>query len=389
MKTGHYSIKKVDMKVLYLINAGIMGGRERHVLTLAKSLPQEIKYRICAVSAGEATDAMLAAGENVCVLGGRNGHDLHIIGPFVRLLREFKPDIVHAHSGAFLLYFAMRFFPEIALVQSVHGPSVSGAEWAVRRKSIVWKIKSLVARVFERWPDYFLPVSKATWDEFKIVHPNAKGEVFFNALNFDALPKTRWSRGDCSIECGRHGAATENHKIVGMVGRMADVKDWPSFAKIARLLKERMPEVEAWGVGASEEWARENVGKDACHVKWFGSRQDAQELISHMDVFVVTSKYEQMPTTLLEAFAIGVPVVGFLPEGGTGEVLQLSPKQSAALFKERDCNRVADEIVHVLNDEDFCEELVRTGRGIVTEHFDMKKLCVTQLVRIYKEQIKE
>ena len=58
-------------------------------------------------------------------------------------------------------------------------------------------------------------------------------------------------------------------------------------------------------------------------------------------------------------------------------------------FKERDCSHVADEIVHVLNDENFCEQLVCTGREIVVEHFNMKKLCATQRVRIYKEQIKE
>ena len=90
------------MRVLYLINAGIMGGRERHVMTLVKSLPKEIVYCVCATSPGEATDAMLEQGQNVCVLGGRNGHDLRIVPRFIQLMREFRPDIVHAHSMPFL-----------------------------------------------------------------------------------------------------------------------------------------------------------------------------------------------------------------------------------------------------------------------------------------------
>ena len=40
-------------------------------------------------------------------------------------------------------------------------------------------------------------------------------------------------------------------------------------------------------------------------------------------------------------------------------------------------------------DESFCEGLICAGRKIVADHFNMKKLCATQLVRIYKEQIKE
>ena len=378
------------MKVLYLINAGIMGGRERHVLTLVKSLPREIEYCICAVSAGEATEAMQAAGLNVRVLGGRNGHDVRVFPRFIRLLREFKPDVVHAHSVALLPYAAMRLFPKIALVQSVHGPSVSGAEWAARRKSIAWKIKSILSRILECKPDYYLPVSQATWDEFKIVHPDAKGEVFFNALNLDALPVARRSRGDRPTDCGDQRAVDGGRKIVGMVGRMADVKDWPSFAKIARLLKERMTDVEVWGVGASEEWARENVGEDAQYVKWFGSRQDAQELISQMDVFVMTSKYEQLSTTLLEAFAMHVPVAGFLPEGGTSEVLALAQGCEAALMnKERDCAKAADAVIRILSDDALYADMVREGDRIVHEYFDMKKLCATQLADVYKRLMRE
>jgi len=376
------------MRVLYLINAGIMGGRERHVLTLVKSLPKEIEYFICAVSAGEATEAMQAAGLNVRVLGGRNGHDLRVLSRFVRLLREFRPDVVHAHSGALIPYMVLRFFPKIAFVQSVHGPSVSGAEWAARRKSVAWKMKSILSWILERRPDYYLPVSQATWDEFKIVHPDAKGEVFFNALNLDALLAVRRSRGDHPTE----GAAQQNpsarRRVVGMVGRMADVKDWPSFAKIARLLKERMPDVEVWGVGASEEWARENVGEEARHVKWFGSRQDAQELVAQMDVFIMTSKYEQLPTTLLEAFAIGVPVVGFLPDGGTEEVLALAQGCEAALMNnERDCEKAADAVIRILSDEKLYADMVREGDRIVHEYFDMKKLCATQLMDVYGKLI--
>ena len=133
------------MKIIYLINAGIMGERECHVMTLVKSLPKEIEYCVCAVSSGEATNKMLADGLDVRILGGKSGHDLRIIFRFVRLLMEYKPNIVHAHSVAFFPYFVLKFFPRIALVQSIHGPSISVAEWAARRKSFVWKVKGFLA----------------------------------------------------------------------------------------------------------------------------------------------------------------------------------------------------------------------------------------------------
>ena len=190
------------MKVLYLINADIMGGRERHVMTLVKSLPREVEYCVCAVSVGEATDKILAEGLNVRILGGRNGHDFRIVPRFVRLLRELKPDIVHAHSVALLPYFILEFFPRTILVQSIHGPSVSDAEWAARRRSLAWKVKGWFADLLQRKPDYCLPVSQLTLE---------RGEVFYNALNLDSLPTSN---------AGRKRAET---KIVGMVGRMPTI----------------------------------------------------------------------------------------------------------------------------------------------------------------------
>ena len=364
------------MRILYLLNAGIMGGRERHVLTLVKSLPKQIEYCVCAVSGGAATDAMLSDGLNVRVLGGRNGHDWRIVPRFIRLLREFKPDIVHAHSGAFLPYFVLNWFRRIPLIQSIHGPTASGEEYEARRKSFKWKIKCCVAGLFERKPDYYLPVSNATWEDFKSIHPNVKGEVFFNALNLDDLPKAAKKAGTCK-------------KIVGMVGRNAPPKDWPSFCRVAAIVSRQRSDVEFWGVGADESWAKENVGNDSRYVRWFGSRQDARELIAQMDVFLLTSKYEQLPTTLLEAFAIGVPVVGFLPEGGTKEVIGLSSKTSALLLAERNHQQLVVELVRVIDDKNLRELMVIEGRKIVEEHFDMKKLCASQLVGVYERVIKE
>ncbi len=364
------------MRVLYLINAGIMGGRERHVMTLVKSLPKEIVYCVCATSPGEATDAMLAQGQNVYVLGGRNGHDLRIVPRFIQLMREFRPDIVHAHSMPFLVSVVLRFYPRVPVVKSIHGTTVSGEEWKARRRSIVWKVKGILQKLLQRKTDYYLPVSMATWDEFKSVNPDAKGEVFFNALKLEGLPEAK--HDNCRPK-----------KVVGMVGRNADQKDWPLFCKIAKRVLTKRSDIEFWGVGADGAWAKTSCGEDSCCVKWFGSRQDARELIAKMDVFLMTSKHEQLPTTLLEAFYIGVPVVGVLPEGGTREVLALSTKTSALLLPERNSEKVADALVRIIDDPKARADMVSVGKGIVMNHFDMEKLCATQLLGIYKGLIKE
>ena len=361
------------MRVLYFINAGTMGGRERHVHTLVKSLPSSIEPLICAVSGGKATDAMVKDGLPVQILGGKNGHDPKVFFRFIRLLHTFKPDIIHAHGSAFLPTSAMRLFPRIPLIESLHGPASLSAK------------KSLLS-IFPRPPDYYLPVSKATWDEFQRVNPSARGEVFYNALNLTDLPTA-----------GRTDANTTGKKIIGMVGRMADVKDWPSFVHISAIVMSKDPTVEAWAIGdgpirgtCESLWldlARQNQ-IDPSRLKWLGTRQDARELMAQMSALLVTSHSEQLPTTLLEAFALKTPVAGFIPEGGTREILALAKDTCALLDAERSIEATTKNVLRILEDDQLRARMTSEGFRIVHEHFDMKKLCATQLVEIYEKVIK-
>ena len=360
------------MKVLYFINAGTMGGRERHVHTLVKSLPSSVEPLICAVSGGAATDAMAKDGLNVQVLGGKNGHDPKVFFRFIRLLRAFKPDIIHAHGNAFIPTSAMRLFPHIPLIESLHGPASPNA-------------KRLLSTLPRR-PDYYLPVSQATWDAFQRLHPSARGEVFYNALNLTNLPTA-----------GSAGANTAGKRIIGMIGRMADVKDWPSFVRISSIVMSKDPTVEAWAIGdgptrsSCEALWRDLAQQkqlDPSRLKWLGTRQDARELMAQMSALLITSHSEQLPTTLLESFAIGIPAVGFIPEGGTREILAFSQSPCALLREDRSVESAAADVLRVLDNASLRTSLVAEGSRIVHEHFDMQKLCATQLIAIYEKVIK-
>lgn len=371
------------MRVLYFINAGIMGGRERHVYTLVKSLPKDIEYLICAVSSGESTKEMQVKGCNVRVLGCRNGHDVRLLWRFYKVIKGFKPDLIHAHSEAIIPFWVLRFFKSIPIVYSIHGPSTDAAECGVRGRPFWGCLKSKIEKLLKRKPDYFLPVSKATWEEFLTLTPKVKGEVFFNALDFSILPNSE--------------KKVNVAPVVGMVARLADQKGWSSFLEIAAELVKRIPNVKIWAIGdgplkanLQEYWRRLSIEEKipVASLIWFGSRQDARELISKMDVFLFTSKREQLPTTLLEAFALGTPVVGFLPIGGTKEILGLSSKKIALLNESRNVGQAVRDVLLVLEDKILRQELVDEGQRIVRNYFDMRTLCSTQLRSVYKRLIK-
>ena len=171
-------------------------------------------------------------------------------------------------------------------------------------------------------------------------------------------------------------------KIIGMVGRADPEKGWSDIVDITKMAK-----VTCWGVGVSAEEALSNFGEATKVVQWLGPQPNGREWIGKMDVFVLTSKHEEMPTVVLEAFAERTAICGFIPEGGMSEILSFSTGPLKEVFiKERDTTRLADIVVSLLNDDAKRRAVIEDGWRILTDHFDAIKNC-QRLVEIYKDKL--
>jgi glycosyltransferase involved in cell wall biosynthesis len=181
-------------------------------------------------------------------------------------------------------------------------------------------------------------------------------------------------------------------KVVGGVGRLARGKDWVSFLRVAGLLSKMRGDVRFEIVGGGplrsplEETAR-RLGL-AGKVSWRGFRADALELISHFDVFLLTSIYETGPITLLEAFALRVPVAGFIPRGGTREILGFCTKPAGAFVEERSPELLARAVSELLDNPQQAAVKADEGYRVVREHFDMARIAV-QVTRVYEEVLSD
>ncbi len=364
------------MKVLFLITSGTMGGLERHVQCLAQSLPKDVESLICVTGQdGSASEAMRDAGLNVIVLGCLSGHDVRLLPRFHKVMKDFKPDVVHAHSTALLASFYLKWFSCVPLIQSLHTPAVHQT------------IKDWIFNLIAKTPNYYLPVSAETWKGYQRIYPKAKGEVLFNPLLLRALPVKdhQYIRRELSL--------ADDAPILGAVGRLSPQKNWLGFLEVAyRLLvqNERMHAV-AVGDGPQKDemhahWVALTRGKTNVEVRlhWLGNRQDAKQIIGGMDVFLFMSHHEELPTVLLEAFGMQTPVVGQLPVGGAKEVLALSDRQSAWLMEEPNIDAIVSNVQTVLANPEQAKQMTDAGREILEKNFDAKKICEEQLMNVYR-----
>lgn len=270
---------------------------------------------------------------------GRNGHDIRDWFQIRRIVREFRPDIIHVNKFSLMMLLYLKFFTQIPRVVSLH--MSYDRRLSIKDRILFWALR----------PCYFLPVSSATWAGFRAHYPAAKGEVFFNPIRL-ALQD-------------RESRAVARKDVIGMVGRNADAKDWPSFHRVAELVGG-----EAWNLGE----------KSYC--------PNASEKIAEMSVFVMTSKHEQMPTTMLECFLKRTPICGFIPKGGVRDVLALSNGALRSVFiDERDPYSLAEIAKRLLRDDAFRKAVIDDQCQILANHFDAEKNCRGQLMDVYRKVI--
>ena len=152
---------------------------------------------------------------------------------------------------------------------------------------------------------------------------------------------------------------------------IVDNPPWPSQSNNQTILNQTISSVEFLNAGE----------KKAC---------DGREAIRKMDLFMMTSKHEELPTVVLECFLEGTPICGFLPEGGTSDILQYSKGPvREAFITERNCEMLADVVMDLLAHPEKRQAMVEDGRQILEEHFDAEKNVRGQLMRIYIERSKD
>ncbi|MFQ6129248.1 MAG: glycosyltransferase family 4 protein [Candidatus Hadarchaeaceae archaeon] len=114
------------------------------------------------------------------------------------------------------------------------------------------------------------------------------------------------------------------------------------------------------------------------------SHGEVAELMAAANVFVLPSIVESSPLTLLEAMAVGVPVV--CPRaGGVSEIIK--DEINGLMFPPADVDTLANVITRVLRDEQLAKRLRRSGLKIVREKFSWER-AARQTLELY-ERVRE
>jgi L-malate glycosyltransferase len=168
---------------------------------------------------------------------------------------------------------------------------------------------------------------------------------------------------------------TDRLRVV-MVARMnAHYKNHAGFLRIAAEVHKRMPEVEFLLVGDGP--LRAEIEQQATTlaleqvVKFLGDRRDIPAILASSDVAVLTSDSEGLSNVILEAMAVGVPVIAYAV-GGNPEIAHAD---RGALIPAGNEGEFASAICRLLADASLRRELGRNARRFAAENFSLDRVC--------------
>jgi glycosyltransferase involved in cell wall biosynthesis len=164
-------------------------------------------------------------------------------------------------------------------------------------------------------------------------------------------------------------------RIVGTVSRMTPQKDPATWLAVAARVAAAHPEVRfvwVWG-GEQEAEVRNRAAALGLgdRIRFPGYRPDARELAGAFDVFLLTSRFEGLPYTPIEALGAGTPVVA-TDVVGTRDVIRHG--ETGLLAPVGDVDTLAGQVGRLLDDPALAAKLAAAGREDVRRRFSLEAM---------------
>jgi glycosyltransferase involved in cell wall biosynthesis len=360
-------------RVFVLVTLGEVGGAQGYVASLLPTLADEYDVAVGAHGGAFVREAADRAGVEFVHLEHLRRRispwrDLRAFAELYRLLRRRRPDVLHASSSkagvigrlaAVAARVPVRVFTVHGWAFSAHSGAASALyRWADR---IAGRATTATICVSQRERAEGLRARTCRAD---------RTVVIANAVDVETYPQAPLERAV--------------PRLIS-VGRLAAPKDWPTvLLGLEGLDPDAFAELVIVGDGPERERVEEALDKRSLgRVRLLGERKDVPSLLADADVFVLASRSEGLPLSVIEAMAAGLPVVAS-DVGGLRELVR--DGETGALVPPGDPAALADALRPLLADRELRRRLGTAGRERAKTLFDVSAFRRANL-ELYRREL--
>lgn len=325
--------------VAYVITSTGVGGAERQVYELANKFRSR-GWRVGVVSMLPMHHQFLPleeAGVRLATLGMAKGRpDPRALVRLARLLRAWRPDVVHGHMvHANLLTRLTRLLAPVPRVISTMHNQDEGGQW-----------RYFAYRLTDRMADVTTSVSRVAVAEAVRRHAVHQRRITLVPNGIDAESY----RFDAQLRRQARASLQLGERFTWLtVGRLTAAKRHTDLLSAIAIVRRKVPDIQTLIVGDGPlRQALEgeiSSGGLASNVSLLGLRDDVRQLMLAADGFVLSSAWEGLPMVLLEAAASSLPIVA-TDVGGSGDAVL--DRETGYLTPPGDPRALADGLLRMM-----------------------------------------
>ncbi len=351
------------VKVCHVSMTLLTGGLERLLVEFARRHRADTEPRFVALDAlGSPADDIRDSGHFADSLDFSQSGRLRTVRTLARMLRDEGINVVHTHNtyAHFFGSAAAKLAGIRAVINTQHGRGC-GDHWKDR----------LLFRIANRFASRIVGVSE-------------------DATRLCRLQDSKSAAKMCciwnGIDLGRFAfAGPVDQPVAVSVARLSPEKDFPTLLKAVAIVLRSVPDFRLRIVGEGSERPRmEHLIRELQienHVTLVGASDDVPSELKRAGFYVASSRKEGVSLTLLEAMAVGLPVVT-TSVGGNPEVVE--DGVTGRLVPPGDPNELARAIVRMCDEQANWLSMGRAGRRRVEANFD-----ITRMIEAYEDLYRE
>jgi glycosyltransferase involved in cell wall biosynthesis len=325
-----------DQNILFFTRSMGLGGTENVILQLCEILQPHVN-KIVVCSCGGVNEEKL----NIMGIAHYQIHDIERKNPKViikvsaqlkKIIKRESITIIHTHHRMSAFYVVMlRLYKKCLFLNTSHNTFTDKKSFT----RFAYKKANIVA-CGEMVKINLVDLFKLKDSQVTVIHNAVKP---FN---------------DQLIECNE---ITDLHNkgyfVVGNVGRLSKQKGMEYYIQAIPKVIERNPNVHFMIIGDGEDLLKlKTLAKELNieeYVTFMGYRNDIQNLMKQLDLIVLSSLWEGLPLTPIEAFSVGKTVVATAVDG-TVEIVK--DGVNGLLVESKNIEELAEKINYIINNPD-------------------------------------
>jgi glycosyltransferase involved in cell wall biosynthesis len=349
-----------NTNVLHIIDTLGIGGAEKILVGTVNGLPG-FQHHVVYLSGSDEMAANLPANCKILKLNCRTKFDIpYCAYKLNKYIRSNNIEIIHSHLFISSVVARLACPKNVKLFTTIH--SLPSKNYFANSRFAKW-----LEKLTYKKRHHIIAICQEVYNDYKkCIGIKGPYTVLYNYVD-DVYYKDQYRKMNF----------TDTLRLVS-VGNLKKAKNYHFLVEAFKNMPKNIS-LDIYGSGPLEHELQSEIDKHNLNIRLCGVRKDIQNVLCKYDAFIMSSKFEGQPISLLEAMACGMPaVLSDIP------VLREVTNSKAIFFSLEDTNDIVQKLTAIVNHEVDLNDLAKANFERVKK-IASRDNYMTMLTKIYLE----